>query len=136
MEFNISKYLSENVLTAQASRLGEDETDDLEIDMDEPEDNWNKSDEFDTADDEREPTTKDVSQQEPVLSGIHKKQAQLKALVDKKDAILMQYKSGQMTLDQYREMIGNIPQQIKQLTSQIDQAMNVSVDGGGEEEMA
>jgi hypothetical protein len=135
MEFNISKYLTEHVLTAQASRLGEDETDELELDMDEPKDDWNKPDEFDVADDEREPTTKDVAQQEPALSGIHKKQAQLKALTDQKDMILMQLKSGQLTLDQYKEKIGNIPQHIKRLKDQIDQAMNVSVDDSGEEEI-
>jgi hypothetical protein len=38
-----------------------------------------------------------------------------------------------MTLDQYKEAIGNVPQQIKKLKDQIDQAMNVSLDDYGEE---
>ena len=145
MEFNISKYLTENTLTAQASRIGEDQEDgvldmsttsddqddDYEIEV--PEDDWHKAEPDDSAQYEKEPTTKDVSQQEPALSGIHKKQAQLTALINQKDMLLMQYKSGQLTLDQYKEKIGNIPQQIKHTKDQIDQAMNVSVDDSEEE---
>ena len=136
MEFNINKYLTENVLTAQASRIGEDQEDDMDLDVNEPEDTWHKAEPDDSAQFEKEPTAKDVSQQEPALSGIHKKQAQLKALIDQKDMLLMQYKSGQLTLDQYKEKIGNIPQQIKHLKDQIDQAMNVTADDGSEDEMA
>lgn len=148
MEFNIAKFLTEHVLTAQSSRLGEDDMDNVldttetssdeddDYEIDEPTDDWHKAEPDDSAQYEKEPTTKDVSQQEPALSGIHKKQAQLKALIQQKDMLLMQYKSGQMTLDQYREKIGNIPQQIKHIKDQIDQAMNVSADDSSEDEMA
>lgn len=148
MEFNINKYLTENVLTAQASRIGEDNEKDVldtaatsddqddDYEVDEPEDSWHKAEPDDSAQFEKEPTAKDVNQPEPALSGIHKKQAQLNALVDQKDMLLMQYKSGQLTLDQYKEKIGNIPQQIKHIKDQIDQAMNVTVDDGSEDDMA
>jgi hypothetical protein len=39
----------------------------------------------------------------------------LSQLVAKKDEILAKYKSGELSLDQYRTAIGNIPQQIKNL---------------------
>ena len=148
MEFNISKYLSENTLTAQSSRLGEDNEDDIldttetsddegdDYEIDEPTDDWHKAEPDDSGEYEKEPTAVDVTKQEPALSGIHKKQAQLRALTDLKDRLLMQYKSGQMTLDQYKEAIGNTPQQIKRLKDQIDQAMDVSVDDDSEEAQA
>lgn len=146
MAFNISKFLTENKLTRLSGRMEEDNeeivddttetSDDVDDDysMGDPEDTWNKPEPDDSADYEKEPTAKDVSKQEPALSGIHKKQAQLKDLTDKKDMMLMQYKSGQMGLDDYKKAIGDIPQQIKRLKDQIDQAMNVSVDDDSEEE--
>ena len=83
---------------------------------------------------EQEPATQDIKKDEPSLSGIHKKQAQLKALEDQKDALLMQYKSGQMGLDQYKAAIGNIPAQIKKLRADIENEMTVGLDD--EEELA
>jgi GMP synthase-like glutamine amidotransferase len=37
-------------------------------------------------------------------------------------------------LDQYKQAIGNIPMQIKKLRADLDQAMNVTVDDGSEDE--
>ena len=145
MEFNIQKFLVENKLT-RASHLREDdntgsilhtqseetpEEDDFE---DEPQDDWNQPEEDD--DFEQEPTSKDIAQPEPALSGIHKKQAQLQALEHQKDALLMQLKSGQLSLDQYKEAIGNIPNQIKKLRADIEKAMTVTTTDDSEEEMA
>jgi len=140
MEFNIQKFLVENKLT-RSSYLREDDntgltlhTHDEEIpDEDaygeeESEDDWSKPEMDDSDDFEKEPTAQDVAKPEPVLSGIHKKQAQLQALEAQKDALLMQYKSGQLGLDQYKEKIGNIPNQIKKLRADVDKAMNVTVD--------
>lgn len=142
MEFNLNKFLVEHKLTKR-SRLNEDDntggmmkTDAEKIEMgdedeemfgDEPEDTWYKSDDDDSGEFEKEPTKKDVT--EPAsLSGVHKKQADLKALEDKKDALLMQLKSGQLGLDQYKAAIGNIPAQIKKLRLDIDKALGMTGD--------
>ncbi len=149
MEFNIQKYLIESKLTLQ-SHMREDDNTELTLNIDDEEtedddrfddngderDDWNKPEPDNSAEFEKEPSAKDVKKDDAALSGVHKKQAQLKALLDKKDMLLMQYKSGQMTLDQYKEAIGNVPQQIKKLKDQIDQAMNVSLDNDSEEELA
>jgi hypothetical protein len=151
MEFNIQKYLTENKLTGQ-SQMREDDNTELTLhtgdesgdldqddsgfsddDSSEPEDTWNKPEPDDSAQFEKEPTTKDVKQQEPALGGIHKKQAQLQALETEKDALLMQLKSNIISLDQYKEKIGNIPAQLKKLRADIEQAMNVTVDNDSEE---
>jgi hypothetical protein len=52
------------------------------------------------------------------------KAAKLQQLVAQKDEILAQYKSGDLSLDQYRTKIGNIPQQIKQLRLDMSDEMN------------
>jgi hypothetical protein len=145
MIFNLQKFLVENKLTKR-SRLDEDamtktdaeqeamgaEEGDEEMLGDEPEDTWYKDDSGDTGEFEKEPTKTDVK--EPAsLSGIHKKQADLKALEDKKDALLMQLKSGQLGLDQYKVAIGNIPAQIKKLRADIDKVLGMA---GDEEDLA
>ena len=97
------------------------------------EDDWNKPDYDDAADSyEEEPAVTDVKPDASAL-GLHKKQIELQSLEDKKDSLLMQLKSNIITLDQYKEQIGNIPAQIKKLRADIDQAMNVSMDDYGEE---
>jgi len=144
MEFNIQKFLSENKLTGQSQMREEDNTglvlrtndEEEEGDEEEPEDSWNKPEPDDSTDYEKEPTKKDIGQAEPELSGIHKKQAQLKSLEAQKDMLLMQLKSNILSLDQYKQSIGNIPNQIKKLRADIDKAMNVTVDSDSEQEMA
>jgi len=144
MEFNIQKYLIKNKLTGQSQMRENDNTGQIlhtndeegNYEEDEPEDSWNAPETDDEDDFEQEPAPQDVAQPEPVLSGIHKKQAQLQALEAQKDSLLMQYKSGQLGLDQYKEAIGNIPNQIKKLRSDINQAMTVSADDDSEEEVA
>jgi len=56
------------------------------------------------------------------------KELKLKALEDQKDALLMQLKSGQLSLDQYKAAIGNIPNQIKKLRVDIQQALEPELD--------
>jgi hypothetical protein len=149
MEFNIQKYLTENKLTGQSQmreddntdltmHIGDDYEDMMQHDDDEEEedmDDWSTSDSYDGNYDQ-EPTAQDIAKPEPALTGIHKKQAQLQALEAQKDALLMQYKSGQLGLDQYKEKIGNIPNQIKKLRADVDKAMTVTADDGSEDEMA
>jgi hypothetical protein len=48
----------------------------------------------------------------------------LSQLVAKKDEILAKYKSGELSLDQYRTAIGNIPQQIKNLRADLEAEQN------------
>lgn len=143
MVFNLQKFLIENKLTKR-SNLKEDamtKTDAEQVDMsdeemfgDDEEDSYYKDDSDDMGDFEKEPVAQDIKKDEPSLKGIHKKQAELKALEDKKDALLMQLKSGQLGLDQYKGAIGNIPAQIKKLRADIDSEMSVGLDD--EEELA
>ena len=141
MVFNIQKFLSENKLTGQSQMREEDNTgltmpvgDDEEMFGDEEEDSWNKPEADDSAEFEKEPTTRDVKQNDVSLTGIHKKQAQLQDLEAQKDRLVMQLKGNIIGLDQYKQAIGNIPMQIKKLRADIDQAMNVTVDDGSEDE--
>lgn len=99
-------------------------------------DNPGKADYFKTqngADYDREPGANNLKVDRNTKN-LQSTESKLQALVDQKDKVLMQYKSGQMSLDQYKEAIGNIPQQIKRLRDRIDQAMNVSVDDNSEDD--
>lgn len=60
------------------------------------------------------------------------KAAKLQKLVAQKDEILAKYKSGELSLDQYRTKIGNIPQQIKQL--RLDMSDELNPNAGTDEE--
>ena len=148
MVFNITKFLMENKFTGQSQMRQEDDNTDLtmhvgddyeqmqDYDGDEEEDvdDWEKPEPDTSAEFEKEPSTKDVKQNDKSLTGIHKKQADLQALEDKKDALLMQLKSNIISLDQYKQAIGDIPAQIKKLRADLDKAMNVTIDDDGEEE--
>ena len=143
MVFNIQKFLTENKLTGQSQKREEDNTgltmhvgDDEEMFDDgseeEDRDDWSTAS-TDNGDFEEEPTTKDVKQNADSLTGIHKKQAQLQDLEAQKDRLLMQLKGNVISIEQYKNEIGNIPNQIKKLRADIDQAMNISLDDYGEE---
>ena len=159
MEFNIQKFLSENKLTGQSQMREEDNTeltmhvgDDYEQMQDydggeeeneddfddngDQRDDWNKPEPDSSADFEKEPSAKDVKKDDAALKGIHKKQADLQNLEVEKDKLLMQLKGNVISIDQYKQAIGNIPSQIKKLRADIDKAMTVSVDDDSEEEMA
>jgi hypothetical protein len=142
MEFNIKKFLVKNKLTKRSTLNENDNTggmlktdaeqdemnDDEMFGDEESEDNWFKDDSDDSAEFEKEPSAKDVKSNEPVSSGIHKKQAELKALEHQKDALLMQLKSNIISIDQYKAAISNIPAQIKKLRADIEKATNVTLD--------
>lgn len=143
MVFNIQKFLTENRLTGQSQMRQEDDntglvmpTGDEEETFDDEEetDDWNKPEPDDSAEFEKEPSAKDVKQGDRSLTGIHKKQAELQSLENQKDALLMQLKGNIISLDQYKQAIGNIPDQIKKLRADLDKAMNVTMDDDGEEE--
>ena len=129
-----AKLLSENYIDLRpinSLREEEDLDDDIE-DVKSSEEEFDftspgKKDEFDV--DDVEPTAKDVKGgEEVVASG---KQGKLQGLIKQKDAILAKFKAGQITIDQYKQEIGNIPQQIKNLQASIDQEL--SVDDAEEE---
>jgi hypothetical protein len=69
-----------------------------------------------------EPTAKDLKAGSKSTADLAKKQNQLAVLLRHKDELLDQYKKGQITIEQYKEKIGNIPQHIKNLTAQIEKA--------------
>jgi len=125
-----SRGMREEDNTGLTMPVGNDE----EMFGDEEEDDWNKPEPDTSAEFEKEPSTRDVKQNDASLTGIHKKQAQLQDLEMQKDQLLMQLKSNIIGLDQYKQAIGNIPMQIKKLRADIDQAMNVTVDDGSEDE--
>lgn len=143
MVFNIQKFLSENKLTGQSQMreadnteltlaTGEDES--MEDGEEEQGDDWNKPEVDNSAEFEKEPSTRDVKQNDASLTGIHKKQAQLQDLEAQKDRLLMQLKGNVIGIEQYKKEIGHIPHQIKKLRADLDKAMNVTMDDDSEEE--
>lgn len=151
MEFNIQKFLVKNKLTKRSLlenfELEEDDNtgltlgddgDDEGFEDEDGTDDWHKPEPDDSAQFEKEPSAKDVKGNEPAVNDIHQMQAELQALVDKKDALLMQLNSNIITTNQYKQIIQsaevgdekavNIPVRIKKLRADIEKAMNVSVD--------
>ena len=113
MSSKLKKYLKESIL-AGIARVQEDE-DDVE-DVPSQSDNY-FAPEKDEQDWEKEPETTQLGDKS--ANDLYAKQEQLQQLLDKKDVLLMQLRSGQMGMDAYRDAIGNIPQQIKKLRDQI-----------------
>lgn len=156
MEFNLNKFLVEHKLTkrsrlneddntggmmktdAEKEEMGDEETFDLaSIDPYGGEYNKGKwgadidTGEFPDKDYEKEPTAANVKT-DRTTKNLYTKQKELQDLEHKKDALLMQLKSGQLGLDQYKVAIGNIPAQIKKLRLDIDKALGTA---GDEEEL-
>lgn len=107
------------------------EEEDLEDDAPETDD-WYGADDSTSYDDEVEPTKKDVGAGDENVSALGGKQGKLQSLLKQKDSILAKFKSGQITIDQYKQEIGTIPQQIKNLQADIEQ--DLAVDSSEEEE--
>ena len=101
-----------------------DDTEQSAEDAPEKEDNWYAVSD-DSFDNDKEPTGKDIK----TTAGVDtSKQGKLIALQGKKDDVLAKLKSGQITIDQYKQEIGNIPQQIKNLQAAIEAELNVNDD--------
>jgi len=128
-EFDFYKFVTKNKATV-ASRLASKAKKNLISEAEEDQqDDWEKgSDEFD-APEEKEPTKKDVKTADKSISGEHQKRLKLDQLVKQKNALVDKLKNGQINIDQYKKMIGTIPQQIKTLTADL-----AGGDEGGEEE--
>lgn len=126
MKSKLKRYITENILDG-VSKIKEEE------DMFDPETADQHGGRYTTNDSglkpqyyhtqkepdyDREPA-EDRLKVDRATRDLYTKQEKLQQLLDKKDVILMQYKSGQMSLDQYKDAIGNLPQEIKNLRDQI-----------------
>jgi len=96
------------------------EDDNEEMYDDEDTDTWNKPDEFDSMDDEKEPTTKDIKANTGVMPS-----NDLTSLISKKDELLKKLKSGEISIMQYKSEIGDIPQRIKALQAAMDKDLSI-----------
>jgi hypothetical protein len=109
MAFEFKKFLVENKLTTASK---------LKVLKEEEEDNL-----------DAEPTSKDITSASKSTSELAKKQNQLAKLLKHKDELVSKFKSNEINIDQYKQMIGNIPQHIKTLTADIER-----LEGTGKEE--
>jgi peptidoglycan hydrolase CwlO-like protein len=155
MEFNLSKFLVEHKLTKR-SLLNEDDNTGGMMKTDAEKEEMGDEEMFDPTsvdpyggeynvgrygitpdtgdipekDYDKEPTAANIKT-DRTTKNLHTKQEKLQSLEHKKDALLMQLKSGQLGLDQYKAAIGNIPAEIKKLRADIQAALGV--DGDEEE---
>ncbi len=109
MAFDYVKFLTENKLTL-SSRLAERDVKAQDVQS------W--GDEVEDLPDVKSAGAQDSIRKNTIGAG--KSSRKLAKLIKQKDEILAQYKSGAISLDQYRTKIGNIPQQIKQLRAATD----------------
>jgi hypothetical protein len=123
MSSTVKKHLKESIL-ASVARMQEEEDEDV-ADVPTDSDNYFAADE-EEEDWEQEPQAAQVGDKS--TGDIYAKQEKLQQLLDKKDALLMQLRSGQMGMDAYKNAIGNIPQMIKKLRDQIAIATTPELD--------
>ena len=122
---NIGKGYIEVLDSAESKKAPEDKkvvnTDSEEVDADEFEDaaDGEIDDEFDVVDDEEDGLEIDTD----VEGG--SELAQLRA---EKDKILAKFKSGEISMDQYKEEIGDIPAKIKALEKKMAADLDVEED--------
>lgn len=64
------------------------------------------------------PSAKEITKGSTVE--LAKKQNQLAKLLKRKDELVSKFKTNEISIDQYKQMIGNIPQHIKTLTADIE----------------
>ncbi len=139
MTFDYRKFLAENDLTATARLRNRFQKEEEELPAQDAE---LGDDESDAPDDlanafSDKPGTQEPEEKVPDAKGTEKqnlKTAQadhtkMQQLLAQKDEILAKYKSGELSLDQYKTQIGNIPQEIKALQAKLSQGI-----GGDEEE--
>jgi len=104
--------------------IEEPETDGDDWESSESEDDWeNEPEEEETS--EEEPEEEETPEEEPVATtkasdDLGKWVDELAKLNAKKDDLVKKLKAKEITMDQYKEMIGNIPTQIKALQAKID----------------
>lgn len=111
MSFDYRKFLFENQLTTTAILAERDAA---------AQDIQSWGDETEDLPDVKSAGASDTIRKSTLKTG--RDSSKLAKLIKQKDEILAQYKSGAISLDQYKTKIGNIPQQIKQLRAAIDPA--------------
>lgn len=117
-EFDFNKYVTGNKLTL-ASRI-ETKRKSLLKEAAEEDDSWDTGeDEFDSSEFEKEPSKKDLKKTDTSVASNSTKREKLAQLVRQKDALVDKLKKGELTIDQYKQQIGSIPQQIKTLTADL-----------------
>lgn len=101
----------------------EDESD-LDVDIEEPADDWNKAEPDDSAQYEKEPSRRDVA--EPESYG---DELELRNLIDQRDEIVALYTSGKIKdIPRYKELIKDIPAQIRKLQAKLKPTVSLSND--------
>jgi hypothetical protein len=115
MEFNYKQFLTENKLTIGSKLKSLVENRNYTVDNEEVVEVEDMEDDMSDS----EPTAKDVKSNKST-GDLAKKQYQLASLIKHKDDLVMKFKSGELTIDQYKEKIGNIPQHIKKLSLDIE----------------
>jgi len=165
MVFNIQKFLVKNKLTkrsrlnedaetktdAEKVAMGAEEGDEEMFDPDSnhpyrqekvssftgSEIPWPQRDPLDSTrkDVDDGPSATDANKIDRATSSLHKKELKLKSLEDIKDKLIMQYKSGQLKLDQYKAAIGNIPNQIKKLRFDIERQLDPVIGDSDEDDI-
>jgi hypothetical protein len=104
--------------------MAEAEEEEEEVEMDDTEDNMNAPEE--DSDEElsaEEPTSLPSDAEEEFdIKG----RANLSQLLAKKDHLISKLKAGDISLDQYKAQIGNIPAQIKKIRAKADAMLNIS----------
>lgn len=120
MSFNLKEYLMRHGLTKRSLQ---------KENMFEIEDEWATAD----ADDSQ-PEVDGDEPTDTTVGKLQQRQDRLKILIAKKDQILMKYKGGLIGLDQYRDEIGTIPDQIKAIKAQVELEKNKFLDVEDEQE--
>ena len=115
MEFNYKQFLTENKLTTGSKLKSLVKNRNYTVDNEEVIEVEDMEDDMSDS----EPTAKDVKSNKST-GDLAKKQYQLASLIKHKDDLVMKFKSGELTIDQYKEKIGNIPQHIKKLSLDIE----------------
>ncbi len=129
-QFDFYKFVTENRATV-ASKLDAGKKA-LIKEAEEETDDWEKEDEFSSDEFEKEPSKKDVKAVDKQLGSDSDKRTQLAKLTKQKDELIQKLKAGEITIDQYKQMIGTIPQQIKTLTADLAKLTDVSDEEGEE----
>lgn len=99
--------------------------DEEEAEVEEPETETPETEDEPTDDWENEPAEEETPEEEPEITTkasdeLGKYAEALAKLTAKKDDLVKKLKAKEITMDQYKEMISNIPQQIKALQAKID----------------
>jgi chromosome segregation ATPase len=145
MTFDYRKFLAENDLTATARLRSKFLSEDEEVaPQEEPTEEPAEElgdEESDAPDDlanafSDKPGIEEPEEKIPDAKGTEKQNlrtaqadhTKMQQLLAQKDEILAKYKSGEISLDQYKTQIGNIPQEIKTLQAKLSQGL------GGDEE--